>query len=108
MAKDIYVVLPHSLGRDEARRRVNEVIEKGRGNFAQGAVSATVAWTDYHADVSVGALGQNVMAKVDVEAEEVRIRVALPWLLASLSTKIADRLKKVGGGALQIGHDPKA
>ena len=107
MSKEILVVLPHSLGREEARRRVGEAIERARGGIGQGLINADVKWPNPdHADLSVGALGQTVSAQIDVQEAEVRVRVLLPWLLASLAGKVTERIQQAGA-TLQIGHDPK-
>lgn len=107
MTKELLVVLPHSLGREEARRRVADAVEHGRQRFS-AFVSADVAWPNEHrADLDIGALGQNVKAQIDVEAQEVRVRVYLPWLLASFAEKVSERIRHVGGDALRLGHNPK-
>ncbi|HEY8579703.1 MAG TPA: polyhydroxyalkanoic acid system family protein [Beijerinckiaceae bacterium] len=107
MAKEIFVSVPHTLGREEAKRRVADALERARSGFAESIVAGDVAWKDNHATVSVAALGQTINADVDVEAEEVRVRVQLPWLLAGLSSTISDRLKQIGGATLRLGHDTK-
>lgn len=107
MSREVLVVLPHSLGREEARRRVSAAIERARTGLGQGLVDARVQWpqTD-HADVHVAALGQTIAAEIDVEDANVRVRVMLPWLLAGLARKITERIEKAGS-TLRIGHDPK-
>lgn len=108
MTRELLVVLPHSLGREEARRRVAAAVDHGRQQFS-GFVSAGVAWpNEDRADLDIGALGQTVKAQVDVEDREVRVRVYLPWLLASFADRLSERIRHVGGDALRIGHDPKA
>lgn len=107
MSREVLVVLPHSLGREEARRRVAEAIERARAGLGQGFVSANVNWpqTD-RADLSVAAMGQTIAAQVDVEDEQVRVRVVLPFLLASLAGKVTERIEQAGA-TLRIGRDPK-
>lgn len=107
MSREVLVVLPHSLGRDEARRRVAEAIERARSGLGQGIVNASAHWPNAdHADLSVGAMGQTVSAQIDVEDQQVRVRVMLPWLLASLAGKVSERIEQVGS-VLRIGHDAK-
>jgi hypothetical protein len=108
MSKEMLVVLPHSLGREEARRRVSSAIASAQAGLGQGFVSANVQWSNTdHADVHVGAMGQNVTAEIDVEDAQVRVRVTLPWLLAGFGGKIAERIEQAGA-TLRIGHDPKS
>jgi phosphoglycerate-specific signal transduction histidine kinase len=107
MAKEVFVSIPHQLGRQEARKRVTDALERARVGLPANVVASDVAWTADQARVTVSALGQSIDADVEVEEAEVKVRVRLPWLLAALSTKISDRVKQVGGGALKLGYDPK-
>jgi hypothetical protein len=103
MAKEITIVFPHTLGQEEARARVVDAIEQARAGFREGLLSSDVTWNAHHADLAIGALGQNVMAQIDVEPQQVRVSVTLPWLLERLSASIADRITKIGRSTLQIG-----
>lgn len=108
MSREVLVVLPHSLGRQEARRRVTIAIERAQATLGQGLVNTDVQWPrEDHGAVSVRAMGQTVTAEIDVEDTQVCVRVLLPWLLAGLAGKITKRIEQAGA-TLQIGHDPKA
>lgn len=108
MSREVVVVLPHSLGRDEARRRVADAIQRAQAGIGQGFVNANVQWPrEDHADLQVAAMGQSVAAEIDVEDASVRVRVLLPWLLAGFAKKITDKIEQAGS-TLRIGHDPKA
>ena len=108
MSRDVLVVLPHSLGREEARRRVINAIERAQTSLGQGLVNTDVHWPrEDHGAVTVRAMGQTVAAEIDVEDAQVRVRVVLPWLLGRFAGKITERIEQAGT-SLQIGHDPKA
>jgi hypothetical protein len=102
MAKEITILLPHSLPREEARARVANALERARAGLLESLVSGDVSWKDDHADVAVSALGQSVTGEIDVEAEQVRVRVALPWLLERLSGPIAQRIARFGEAHLRL------
>lgn len=102
MAKEITIVFPHTLSQEEAKARVVEALEQARAGFASSVMSSNVTWAAHHADVAVGALGQNIQAQIDVEPDKVRVSVTLPWLLERLSGTITDRITQVGRGTLQI------
>ncbi|MDP2358796.1 MAG: polyhydroxyalkanoic acid system family protein [Beijerinckiaceae bacterium] len=108
MSREVLVVLPHSLGREEARRRVTNAIERAQATLGQGLVNTDVQWPrEDHGALSVRAMGQTVVAEIDIEDAQVRVRVLLPWLLARFAGKITERIEQAGT-TLQIGHDPKA
>ena len=108
MSREVLVVLPHSLGRDEARRRVANAVERAQASVGQGIVSSDIQWPQPdHASVNVRAMGQAVAAEIDVADTEVRVRVLLPWLLARFAGKITERIEQAGS-TLKIGHDSKS
>ncbi|GAC1328000.1 MAG: hypothetical protein NVSMB26_02690 [Beijerinckiaceae bacterium] len=106
MSKSIVLSWPHDLGTAEAHRRIAEGLSNLRQSFA-GKMTSDVKWTGDHADIHVGALGQFVNAKLDVEPASVRIEVQLPWLLAALANRIEPYLQKFGADMLRLGGPPK-
>lgn len=107
MSRELLVVLPHSLGREEARRRVKSAIDHAQAGLGQGIVNTSLAWPQPdRADVRVAALGHTVAAEIDVDDSNVRVRVLLPWLLAGLASKITQRIEQAGT-TLRLGHDRK-
>ncbi len=108
MSREVLVVLTHSLGREEARRRVASAVERAQASVGQGFVTSEIHWPQPdHASVNVRAMGQSVTGEIDVTDSEVRVRVFLPWLLARFAGKITERIEQAGA-TLQIGHDPKS
>ena len=95
MSQPIQVDLPHSLGREEAQRRIAANIHKLQG-YIPGGAQVTSAWVGSRLDLQVGALGQNVDARIDVEDRHVRCRIELPGMLAMLARPIEAALKSKG------------
>ena len=106
MPKSIVVTIPHELGEAEARRRIAEGLGPLQQSFA-GKLTSDVQWSGNHADIKVGALGQKVTAQLDIEANQVRVEVQLPFLLAALANKIQPYLQKSGSDMLRLGGPPK-
>ena len=102
MAKEITIVFPHTLGQEEAHARIVDAVERARAGFTEGVLSSDVKWNGRHADLAIGALGQNILAQIDVEPQQVRVSVTLPWIFERLSGSIAERITKIGRSALQI------
>lgn len=102
MARPVTVTIPHELGRDEARRR----IENGFGSIEDQLGSAVKMrfqerWEGDRMHFNGGSFGQKVSGHVDVMEKEVRVEVVLPTLLAALAEKIKGRLSQQGTRLLE-------
>ena len=95
MSKAVTVTIPHNLGRDEARRRV----EAGFGDLSRhlgglGAVSRH--WQGDRLSFAFSAMGQAISGDIDVADTSVRLEVLLPGLLAMMAGKLKGRLQHEG------------
>jgi hypothetical protein len=104
VAKPVTVSIPHNLGKDEARRR----LESGFGNVKQqlaggigGMLSLQERWEGDRLHLSGGALGQKITGRLDVLADSVRIELDLPEMLAMVADRIVGTLKKEGQKLLE-------
>ncbi|GJE50053.1 hypothetical protein GOFOIKOB_3095 [Methylobacterium tardum] len=97
MPKPLIVDIPHDLGRDEAKRRLEQGTEQARAFLAKSGIAVDqLAWTGDRLDFGVSALAQNVAGTIDVGAESVRLEVKLPFLLALFAEKIQKVASKEG------------
>ena len=96
MSKPVVVSIPHSLGREEATRRLQSGFGKARENFSAVLTTFEGNWTGNHADLRIGMLGQTANGTVDVEADHVRLEVQLPWALAMMAEKAKTMIQKQG------------
>ncbi|MFX4982814.1 polyhydroxyalkanoic acid system family protein, partial [Acinetobacter baumannii] len=71
---------PHSLGRDEAVRRLKTGLSRAAANVPVMSVEEE-RWDGNRMSFRVRALGQVAAGHVDVEDSHVRLEVTLPWLL---------------------------
>jgi putative polyhydroxyalkanoate system protein len=96
MSKAVTLMIPHELGRAEARRRVDE----GFASFSQhmGAVAGVLSktWNGDRLNFAFAALGQKISGVIDVEDAAIRMEVLLPSLLAMMAEKVKGRLKTEG------------
>ncbi|URD59998.1 polyhydroxyalkanoic acid system family protein [Sphingomonas sp. KRR8] len=99
MSQPIHVDLPHTLGREEAQRRIAANIHKLQG-YIPGGAEVTSNWVGSRLDMTVGAMGQSVDAKIDVEEKLVRCVIALPGLLGMFARPIEAALKAKGSDLL--------
>jgi putative polyhydroxyalkanoate system protein len=96
MSKPLIIEIPHQLGQEEARRRLETGIEQLKQTFGHKVTSVDNSWTGNHLDVAIKALGQSVTAALDVETDRVRVEVQLPWMLAMIAEKAKGFIRKEG------------
>jgi hypothetical protein len=100
MSNPLTVDLPHKLGAEEARRR----IERNVGNLAShipGGAQVGSRWTGDRLDLDVGAMGQQVAVQIDVQETVVRMTVNLPPALAFFGGMIEPLIRKQGAVLLE-------
>ena len=100
MTQPIEVDLPHSLGKDEARRRIANNVHKLTEHIPGGA-QVQSGWTGDQLNLDVQAMGQSITATIDVEETKVRLKVVLPPMLGMFSGMIQAALQKKGDVLLE-------
>jgi hypothetical protein len=95
MDRPIEVDLPHSLGKDEARRRIANNIHRLQEHIPGGA-KVESGWAGDQLNLSVHALGDSVQSTIDVEEAKVHVKVLLPGLLGMFAGPIQVALQKKG------------
>ena len=80
MSAPLVVSIPHSLGREEAMRRLKTGLTRAASSVPVLSVDEE-RWEDNRMIFRVRALGQAAAGQVDVEDNHVRVEVVLPWLL---------------------------
>jgi hypothetical protein len=80
MTKPLVVSIPHSLGREEAMRRLKTGLSRAASSVPVLSVDEE-RWEDNRMIFRVRALGQAAAGHVDVAEDHVQVEVVLPWLL---------------------------
>src|ERR1700704_2197479 len=80
MSAPLVVSIPHSLGREEAMRRLKTGLSRAASSLPVLTVDEE-RWEDNRMIFRVRALGQAASGHVDVADDHVRVEVVLPWLL---------------------------
>ena len=89
---DIHVVRPHALGREEARRRVDQVI----GDLQQ-KYPFTTAWLDDD-HLSLKAMG--VDGEVEVRDDAIEVRITLGFMASMFKDTIESEIDAAFGRGL--------
>ena len=80
MPAPLVVSIPHSLGREEALRRLQTGISRAASSVPVLHVDEE-RWEDNRMVFRVRALGQAAAGHIDVADDHVKVEVVLPWLL---------------------------
>lgn len=96
MSKPLFVSIPHRLGRDEARRRLQAGLANARTHFDHLFTVQEETWSEDNLAFRLTALGQAIGGTIDVLDDCVNLQVTLPWLLAAIAEKIQPLIRKEG------------
>jgi hypothetical protein len=100
MQQSIEVDLAHQLGKDEARSRIAGNIGTLGQHMPGGVAEVNERWEGDSLHLTIGAMGQTVSARLDVQDANVHIKVELPGLLGMFAGAIEGVLKKRGDDLL--------
>ncbi|QOZ27731.1 polyhydroxyalkanoic acid system family protein [Bradyrhizobium sp. CCBAU 51753] len=95
MSAPLIVSIPHSLGRDEAMRRLKTGLSRAAASVPVLSVDEE-RWEDNRMNFRVRALGQVAAGQVEVEDAYVRVEVTLPWLLQRFAEVAQAAIQKHG------------
>src|SRR3954447_8710613 len=95
MPAPLIVSIPHRLGREEARRRLEAGLTRAAASVPVLKVDEE-RWEGDRMAFRVRALGQAAAGHVDVEDDHVRVEVTLPWLLQRFAEMAQARIKNRG------------
>jgi hypothetical protein len=95
MSAPLVVSIPHRLGREEARRRLQSGLTRAASHVPVLTVDEE-RWEGDRMAFRVRALGQAASGHVDVAEDHVRLEVTLPWLLQRFAEVAQQAIKKGG------------
>ena len=96
MSKPLFLSISHSIGKEEAVRRLKSGLGSVPAAFHHVLTVQEEVWTGDHLQFRVSALGQVASGTIDVTDDHVRLAVSLPWLLAQLAEKLQPAIKNQG------------
>ncbi len=102
MHKPFVIDMPHRLGREEAKRR----LDAGLGRISDhipggGQAKVTARWEADRMHLHVAAMGQSVGGHLDVRDDHVHVELMLPPLLAMMAGPIEKFLRAKGQQMLE-------
>jgi hypothetical protein len=101
MSQPLVVSIPHRLGRQEAKRRLDGGIARLRPELA-GLVSALdYSWDQDRLNFHASAMWQTITGAIEVLDDAIRIEIDLPWMMQLLADTIAKRVRGHGVAMLE-------
>lgn len=100
MTTPLTVDLPHKLGAQEARRRIERNVGKLTDHIPGGA-QVDSRWTGDRLDLDVGAMGQQIATQIEIQETLVRLSVNLPPALAFFKGMIEPLIRSQGAVLLE-------
>jgi hypothetical protein len=100
MTQPIIMDLPHSLGAQEAKRRMQDGIHRLKDHIPGGAAVQS-NWSGDRMNLKIGAMGQEVDARLDVGESRIHLEVQLPPMLSFLARPIEAVLRRQGSEILE-------
>ncbi|MGA9581134.1 MAG: polyhydroxyalkanoic acid system family protein [Allosphingosinicella sp.] len=100
MTTPLTVDLPHKLGAEEARRRIERNVGKLTDHIPGGA-QVSSRWTGDRLDLDVGAMGQQVATQIEIQETVVRLTVMLPPALTFFRGMIEPLIRSQGAAMLE-------
>jgi hypothetical protein len=95
MSKPLVVTISHSLGKDEAVRRLKGGLAKATTTLPMFSLDEE-QWTGDTMTFRMSAMGHQANGHVDVADDTVRIEVTLPWLLQRFGEMIQGAIRQKG------------
>jgi Putative polyhydroxyalkanoic acid system protein (PHA_gran_rgn) len=96
MSRPLTVLIPHSLGKAEAMRRLQSGLDGTRPHLSGLLTIQEEVWNNDQLRFRVSALGQVASGTIEVADDHVRLEVILPWLLSLLADKIKPAISSQG------------
>ena len=104
MARPVTVNIPHQLGKQEARRRIDEGFGRMRQQMTAGLggmLTFQEQWEGDRLHFEGSGLGQKLTGRLDVRADSVEMQLDLPEMLAAIADLITGRIRQEGQKLLE-------
>jgi hypothetical protein len=88
----IHLAVPHTLGAEEAKNRVMNLVAQTRRDFGNKVTDVTESWTGFVNTFSFRAMGFSVGGKLEVQPAQVSIDIDLPFAAVLFKDRIESDL----------------
>jgi hypothetical protein len=95
------VSIPHRLGRQEAKCRLDSGISRLRPELAGLISTLDYSWDQDRLNFNVSAMWQTITGAIEVLDDAVRIEIHLPWMMRLLADAVAKQVRGRGIAMLE-------
>ena len=92
--------IPHSLGQEEALRRLKEKADLIRGTYGSQVTDFQQQWSDNVLSFSFKTMGVAIQGNMAVGPADVKLDVELPWLAMAFRGTIESKVREEVGKLL--------
>ena len=92
MTRPLIVNIPHTLGREEATRRLKRGLARASSAVPIAKIEEET-WSGDHLSFKISGMGQAAFGTAEVNDADVRIEVVLPWLLQRLGEMVQGAIR---------------
>lgn len=97
---NITLSIPHQLSREDAKKRVSELVAQVRQQFGNVG-QVTESWNGNNLQFSINMMGMSVSGHIAVELQVVRVEIVLPPALAMLAGGMKQTIEQEAKKLLQ-------
>jgi len=90
----------HSLGSDEALRRLQNKFDQVRRQYGDSVGELTESWRDGRFEFGFQTMGMHISGQIEVADTAVRLNCELPWAAAMFKGMIESRIRSELGDLL--------
>jgi hypothetical protein len=99
--KAVEVRVPHSLGRDEVKRRLEAAVGRARDEFGEKIGDLDASWAgDERLRLLLSVMGMQIDSEVEIQASELLVRVQIPGMAGLFAGRIKQGIEERLGGLL--------
>jgi hypothetical protein len=104
MSPPLIVSIPHRLGREEAKRRLDSGIGRIRPELNALVSALDYSWDEDRLNFRASAMWQTITGGIEVLDDAVRVEIDLPWMMRLLGDTI---MKQVRGRGIAMLEKPR-
>jgi hypothetical protein len=101
MTQPLIVSIPHRLGRQEAKRRLDSGIGRLRPELGAFVSGLDYYWEGDTLNFNASAMWQTITGRIAALDDALRIEIDLPWLMNLLGDTIAKQVRERGVALLE-------